>query len=128
MSYEIYLVAVRPGEEAGDAVDRALDADGDESTSMPGGAEDLLRDELGDDVPVEVDGGAQHVVVTLPYLRSDDVDGLFREVFSALARAQAHTGWTAYDPQLGRALDLRADLADVVQIFRDTIAVRDEFA
>lgn len=95
---------------------------------MAGGAEDLLRDELGDDVPVEVDGGAQHVVVTVAYLRSGEVDGLFRDVFSALAGAQAHTGWTAYDPQLGRALDLRADLAAVVEFFRDTIAVRDEFA
>jgi hypothetical protein len=128
VSYDIYLVAVRPGEDAGDALDRALDAEGDESTSVPGGAEDLVRDELGGDAPVEVDGGPQHVVVTVPYLRSGEVDRLFGEVFLALTRAQARTGWAVYDPQLGRPLDLGADLVAVVEMFRDTIAVRDEFA
>jgi hypothetical protein len=128
VSYEIYLVAARPGEDPGDAVDRALDVSEGAAGPAPGGAEDLLRDELGDDPPVDVDGGGEHVLVTVPYLRSADADGLFRDVFAAVTQVQARTGWVVYDPQLGRALDLPTDLPAVVETFRDTIAVRDEFA
>lgn len=127
MSYEIYMVAAEPGEDPGEAVDRALDAGERGAGRAQEGTEDLLRDELGDDTPVDVDGGRQYVLVTVPYLRAGDADGLFRDVFAALARAQERTGWVVYDPQLGRALDAAVDLPAVVELFRDTIAVRDEF-
>lgn len=83
--------------------------------------------ELGD-APVDVDAGGQYALLAVPYLHSADVDRLIQNLFSALTRAQAQTGWAAYDPQLGRPVDLAANRAAVTEMFRDTIAVRDEFA
>jgi hypothetical protein len=126
MSYEIYLVRTRPGEKPGDAVDRVLEQENAADSAVD--AEDLLRSKLAADSPVDVEAANDSLLLSIPYVRSHEAaEILLQDVFAGLTAAQAQTGWSAFDPQLDRALDLTTDLPVVVEMFEDAIAARGEF-
>ena len=127
VSYELYAVHTRPGEDPGEALDRVLD-EAAETTSLHGVAAGLLTSKLSPDLPVEVEAGPDHLFVTIPYLRSaEEAETVVREVFDGLAAVQTRTGWKVVDPQLDRAVDLTRDVQAVLRMLGDTIAARDEF-
>ena len=127
MSYDIYLVRTRPGEEPAKALDRLLEEE--DAGDTPDEAKDLLWSALAADSPVDVEAGEDFLLVTIPYIRSREAgDTLVREVVAALRAVQSQTGWAAFDPQLDRALNLTTDVPTVVRMFDATLAARDEFA
>lgn len=67
--------------------------------------------------PVQIELESDHASISCPYWYSgDEARAKIGEMLSYLATIESTTGWRAYDPQLGRMIDL-GDLDDMVSIY-----------
>ncbi len=56
--------------------------------------------------------------LTIPYWhRGEKANGVWREAFQYLECLERHGGFSTYDPQLDRILDLGSDLEEVVEVY-----------
>jgi len=70
------------------------------------------------DNPIQVTIDADHASLTMAYWYTGErAWETIREALSYLAVIERETGWATFDPQIGRRLDLRADLNDVVSAY-----------
>ena len=70
------------------------------------------------DNPVQVTVHADHASLTMPYWYTGErARETVREALSYLALIERETGWTTFDPQLERSVDLSADLDEVVSAY-----------
>jgi hypothetical protein len=68
--------------------------------------------------PIQVTIHADHASLTMPYWYTGErAKETIREALSYLAVIERETGWTTFDPQIGRRLDLRGDLNEVVSAY-----------
>jgi hypothetical protein len=68
--------------------------------------------------PIQVTIHAGQAALTMAYWHTGDrARETIREALSYLAVIERETGWTTYDPQIGRRLDLRGDLNEVVSAY-----------
>ena len=60
--------------------------------------------------------------ISLPYWhKGRQARSVFEEVWKYLKVFETEAGYLAYDPQLGRPLDLNSDFAEVIEIYTGTI-------
>src|SRR5262249_16324390 len=70
------------------------------------------------DNPIQVTIHADHASLTMAYWYTGDrARQTIREALSYLAAIERETGWATFDPQIGRRLDLRSDLSEVLSAY-----------
>jgi hypothetical protein len=70
------------------------------------------------DNPIQVTIDADHASLTMAYWYTGErARETIREALSYLAVIEREAGWATFDPQIGRMLDLRGDLNDVVSAY-----------
>ena len=70
------------------------------------------------DNPIQVTIHAGRASLTVAYWYTGDrARQTIREALSYLAAIERETGWTTFDPQIGRRLDLRGDFSEVVAAY-----------
>src|SRR3954470_1647375 len=136
VSYDVMFYALAPGENADEVLERLGE---DEPARDPQLEAELarvlteadptlepVRDEQG---VVQLDGPEMqaflepgHLVVNVPYWSSVDVAALLRRLEAIADALRAWRGWVAYDPQLGRLLELPRDAPEVERKFAMGVA------
>jgi len=142
VSYDVMFFALAPGEDADEVLeglgehepprDPQLEA---ELARVLTGADPTLepvRDEQG---VVQLDGPDMqaylepgHLVVNVPYWSSVDVAALLRRLEAIADALGAWRGRVAFDPQLGRLLDLPRDAPEVERKFAMGVATAQAIA
>jgi hypothetical protein len=70
------------------------------------------------DNPIQVTIEADHASLTVPYWYTGDrARATMREALSYLAVLAREAGWTVFDPQIERVLDLTGDLDEIVSAY-----------
>jgi hypothetical protein len=134
VSYDLYVLPVAPGEDPGEALDRL-----EEAAPAAGAREQIdriasaiqtklphLERSDGDDFveldtpegsnPYQILISPNQVGAGVPYWDDDErAAATYRELLGALEIVREQTGWTIYDPQLGRAIGAD-DLPDILGI------------
>lgn len=72
----------------------------------------------GEDNPIQVTIEADHASLTVPYWYTGDrARATMGEALSYLAVLAREAGWTVFDPQIERVLDLTRDLDEIVSAY-----------
>src|SRR3954463_198798 len=128
--------ALAPGEDADEVLERLGEdepprdpqLEAELAPGLAGAAPALepVRDEQG---VVQLDGPDMqaylepgHLVVNVPYWSSVDVAALLRRLEAIADALEAWRGWVAFDPQLGRLLELPRDAPEVERRFAMGVA------
>jgi hypothetical protein len=68
--------------------------------------------------PVQVEIQADHASISVPYWYSgDESREKLGEMFTYLAAIESVAGWKPYDPQIGRVIDVLADIDAVASMY-----------
>jgi hypothetical protein len=132
VSYDLYLLPLEPGEDPEEALERLEEAE--ESTADAAALRRLAdavqarfpqldRHEsdgsveltsLDDSKPYQISIFGNQGGANVPYWHDDErADATYRELLEALDVVREHTGWSIFDPQLGRVIDPQ-DLPDIL--------------
>jgi hypothetical protein len=142
VSYDVMFFAPAPGEDPDDTLARLLEDEPPRDVPLETELARVLteaepslepvRDEHG---VVQLDGPEMqallepgHLLVTVPYWTSVDVGAHLRRLEAIAAALHAWRGWVAFDPQLGRPLELPADAAAVERKFAAGVEVAEAAA
>jgi hypothetical protein len=136
VSYDVMFYALAPGDDPDEALERLLEDEPPRDPQLEAELARVLtetepslepvRDEQG---VVQLDGPEMqaylepgHLLVTIPYWESVDLPAHLRRLEAIAGALREWRGWVAFDPQLGRRLELPADAPEVERRFAAGVA------
>jgi hypothetical protein len=138
VSYDVMFFGVAPGADPDDTLSRLIEDQPPRDAPLEAELARVLAETDPTLEPVRDDEGAVvqldgpemqamlepgHLVVTVPYWTSVDVPALLGRLEAIAGALRDWRGWVAFDPQLGRVIELPRDADEVERKFAEGVGM-----